>query len=111
MTDDKPKTTLADGSPVTDDHRKLRIDGQQKGYVVLSAEERAKGFVEPVRYSYIHSMCGMKTTMGPTIAETFARDPNFYGGTFCSFCKTHFALEQFKWSDTEITVGTRSTGE
>jgi len=38
----------------TPDHRELRADGQQKAYVVLSAEERAKGFVRPVRRSYRH---------------------------------------------------------
>ena len=32
----------------------LRPDGQQKTYLVLSEEERAKGFVRPVRRSYIH---------------------------------------------------------
>lgn len=32
------RTTLTDGSPVTDDHRELNpVTGQQKGYVVLSA--------------------------------------------------------------------------
>ena len=35
-------TTLTDGSPVTPDHREIDpATGQQKGYVVLSAEERA----------------------------------------------------------------------
>lgn len=50
----KPETCLIDGSPVTDDHRNLKENGQQKGYVVLTEEERAKGFVQPVRDSYIH---------------------------------------------------------
>ena len=51
-----PKTTLTDGSPVTPEHRDIIEDGprkgQQKAYVVLSDEERAKGFVRPVRRSY-----------------------------------------------------------
>jgi hypothetical protein len=34
--------------------REDRGDGQQKGYVILSAEERRKGFVRPVRTSYRH---------------------------------------------------------
>lgn len=39
-------TTLTDGSPVTADHREINpTTGQQKGYVVLSDEERAKGYV------------------------------------------------------------------
>ena len=49
------KITLTDGSPVTDDHKEINIQtGQQKGYVVLSEEERAKGFIKPLRHSYIH---------------------------------------------------------
>ena len=58
-------TTLTDGSPVTPDHREIDpATGQQKGYVVLSAEERAKGFVRPVRQSYVHDKCGGVTRMG-----------------------------------------------
>jgi len=37
---DHSKTTLTDGSPVTEGHRELKANGQQKGYVVLSEEER-----------------------------------------------------------------------
>lgn len=51
---EEPKTTLTDGSPVTPDHTELKPNGQQKGYVVLSEEERAKGFVRPVRNKYKH---------------------------------------------------------
>lgn len=68
------KTTLTDGSPVTADHRDIDpATGQQRGYVVLSAEERAKGFVRPVRQSYVHQTCGGVTTMGLALAETYAR--------------------------------------
>lgn len=35
------ETTLTDGSPVTPDHREIDPStGMQKGYVVLTAEER-----------------------------------------------------------------------
>jgi hypothetical protein len=102
---DEPKITLADGSPVTEDHRELRPDGQQKGYVVLSAEERAKGFVRPVRKTYLHKPCGTVTTMGISIAETYARDPQFYSGTFCVNCGEHFPLDQFVWDGTDEQVG------
>lgn len=100
--DNMPDTTLTDGSPVTPDHRELKENGQQKGYVVLSEEERAKGFVRPVRDSYIHEKCGFVTTMGRALAETYARDPKFYGGTFCAICGTHYpvgANGQFVWTD------------
>lgn len=99
----EPETTLTDGSPVTPDHREINpATGQQKGYVVLSAEERAKGFIRPVRRSYIHEKCGTRTTMAQSIAETYARDPFFYGGTFCCGCGAHFPVGpngEFHWAD------------
>jgi len=154
----EPQTTLTDGSPVTDDHREIDPKtGMQKGYVVLSADERAKGFVRPVRRTYIHTGrsicgknrptkqghlggqidvcgfepghsgdcfqtfftmtqpeaaeaersqrrggCGGATTMGLALAETYARDPKFYGGTFCCNCGSHFPVGEqgeFEWED------------
>lgn len=111
MTDDvKPTTTLTDGSPVTPDHREIDpISGQQKGYVVLSEEERGKGFVRPVRHSYVHDKCGTLTTMGQALAETYARDPYFYSGTFCCGCRGHFPVGEdgeFTWDKTNEKVGT-----
>lgn len=107
---DKPKTTLTDGSPVTPDHREIDPrTGMQKGYVVLSAEERAKGFVRPVRRSYVHEKCGTVTTMGVALAETYARDPGFYSGTFCCGCGSHFPVGEngeFTWDGTAEKVGT-----
>lgn len=101
--EDKLQKTLTDGLPVTPDHRDLLPNGQQKGYVVLSAEERAKGFVQPVRRTYVHKKCGVATTMGLALAETYARDPSFYSGTFCVGCGTHFTFGQpdgdFLWDD------------
>lgn len=106
------KTTLTDGSPVTPDHREINpATGQQKAYVVLSAEERAKGFVEPVRTSYLHQACGTVTTMGRALAETYARQPEFYSGTFCCGCRNHFPVGEdgeFVWHGTTQKVGTRS---
>lgn len=98
------KTTLIDGSPVTADHREIQPSGMQKAYVVLSAEERAKGFVRPVRRTYVHDKCGVATTMGLALSETYARDPNFYNGTFCCGCGAHFPVGpdgEFKWDDGE----------
>lgn len=107
------KTTLTDGSPVTDDHREILTDGprsgQQKAYVVLSEEERAQGFIRPVRDSYVHQTCGAVTTMGRSLAETYARDPFFYSGTFCVGCGSHFPVGedgQFVWDGTAEKVGT-----
>jgi hypothetical protein len=94
---------LKAGTPVIDrSHTEIdSATGMQKDYIVLSAEERAKGFVKPVRRSYIHDPCGTLTTMGITLAETSARDPYFYSGTFCVGCKAHFDLSQFHWKDGE----------
>lgn len=159
---DRDQRTLTDGSPVTPDHRDLKPNGQQKAYVVLSEAERAKGFVRPVRDSYIHvgapgprfamrdltkseharydqygyvkyeeypkggticgkfwtkpeldriaKRCGSTTTMSQALAETYARDPSFYSGTFCSFCSKHFPVGEdgeFIWSDApDEKVGT-----
>ncbi len=66
---------------------------QAEAYLVLSTEERAKGFVRPVRRSYVHATylggCGAVTTMSQALAETYARDPGFYGGTYCVGCSKH----------------------
>ena len=100
ISDDKPKTCLTDGSPVTKNHRDIDpLTMQQKGYVVLCPEERAKGFIRPVRQSYIHKSCGSTTSMNLSLAETYARDPKFYSGTFCYNCQSHFPLSEFTWED------------
>ena len=109
----KEKICMTDGSPVAPDHREIDpTTGMQKGYVVLSEEERAKGFVRPVRRSYRHDKCGTVTTMGQALAETYARDPFFYSGTFCCGCGAHFPVGdkdfggEFTWDGTDERVGT-----
>jgi hypothetical protein len=105
-----PRTTLTDGTQVYPEHREIDPKtGMQAGYVVLAEEERAKGFVRPVRHSYIHIKCGTVTRMGQTLAETYARDPYFYSGTFCCGCGTHFPVGEngeFLWDKTNEKVGT-----
>jgi hypothetical protein len=110
---EEPRRTLADGTQIYPEHRRIIETGdragQQEGYVVLAEEERAKGFVRPVRRSYKHLKCGGITTMGQTLAETYARDPNFYSGTFCCHCGTHFPVGEsgeFVWQGTNEKVGT-----
>lgn len=99
------KVCLTDGSPVTDEHRGIKKNGQQKDYVVLCPDERAKGFVRPLRKSYVHIECGTVTTMAESIAETYARNPSFYSGTFCCGCGAHYPLSEFKWEGTDEIVG------
>lgn len=128
--------------------------GQHDIYLVLSEEERAKGFVRPVRRVYVHvgkkpkyttralteeekerykgfgyvlyeiypesespvcgkfwtnealhSGCGAATTMGQALAETYARDPKFYGATYCVGCKKHLPVGEFVWDGTDQKVG------
>lgn len=98
---------------------------QNEKYLVLSEEERAKGFVRPVRDTYIHvgklteletddgvpshtvrvGGCGRKTTMGRAIAETYAREPKFYGSTYCTHCRMHLPVAEFNWEGTDEVVG------
>ena len=106
------RTTLTDGRQVYPEHRNRIQDGPRKGqqqdYVVLAEEERAKGFVRQVRRSYKHLKCGVVTTMSQTLAETYARDPSFYSGTFCCGCGDHFPVGpngQFVWDGTDEKVG------
>lgn len=107
---DEPRKTLSDGTQIYPEHRTIDpTSGMQQGYVVLAEEERAKGYVRPVRRTYTHTKCGGVTTMGQTIAETYARDPFFYSGTFCVHCRAHFpvgAEGEFVWYGTQERVGT-----
>jgi hypothetical protein len=53
--------------------------------------------------------CGVKTTMARELAETFARSPGFYSGTFCCGCGEHLPVGErgeFVWDGTEERVGT-----
>lgn len=118
------KEQLVSGQPVPEDrsHTKIKPNGQQEDYVVLTPEERAKGFVRPVRRSYVHAGknptmdggvlvkrgeggCAALTKMSLAIAETYARDPKFYTGTFCVGCGTHLPLDEFVWEGTDEQVG------
>jgi hypothetical protein len=127
----EPKTTFSGGKDVVGDHKEIDpMTGQQKAYVVLSEEERLKGFVRSVRRKYVHTgvkqsgsydpdnmehrtavekgppPCGQVTIMAQDIAETFARDPGFYSGTYCAGCKTHLPLFEFTWEGTTEVMGT-----
>lgn len=150
---------LSGGKPVMQGYDEINPEtGQQKGYVVLTADERAKGFMRPVRTTYKHvgpsgptldlrdlndeereryaefgyvkfeeypeskssatgrywtqaqldkigGGCGAVTTMAQDLAETYAREPKFYGGTFCANCREHFPVDEFVWDGTDERVG------
>lgn len=53
--------------------------------------------------------CQAVTTMSQPIAETYARDPGFYGATFCSGCHQHHPVGEygeFVWEGADEMVGT-----
>lgn len=75
---------------------------QAAAYLVLSEDERAAGFVRPVRETYLHDTCGTETRMSRDIAETYAREPGFYGATYCAACRMHRPVGadgEFAWPD------------
>jgi len=103
------KVCTISGKPPDPDYAELHNapqpilnNGQHSDYYVLCPEERAKGFVRPVRRTYIHDKCHASTSMGLALAETYARDPKFYGATFCCACGAHFPVAEFKWEDGEV---------
>lgn len=168
MTDKTPKVCTTDGLPPKYPHGTAGapkdinpLTGQHEAYWVLCEEERAKGFVRPVRDTYIHvgpegpkyptrdltieehskydkygyvqfeaypepnsvvgrywtqqdldrigKGCGARTTMGQALSETYARDPQFYGSTFCTACCAHFPVGEageFVWASDGTKVGT-----
>lgn len=115
--------------PVTDDRNDPRLGygvdsepiPQHEVYLVLSDDERAKGFVRPLRHTYVHwntkdgtpmpkvitstanlKGCGAATKMADAIAETYAREPKFYGATYCVGCKKHLPVSEFTWEDGSV---------
>ncbi len=82
---------------------------QHEIYLILSDEERAKGFVRPLRRAYLHTRgerpCGALTTMGLALCETYARDPRFYGATYCARCRMHLPVADFVWDEDGQAVG------
>jgi hypothetical protein len=155
MSEQEPAMCTTSGRPV-DEVRAEQTEtvGQHKDYIVLCPDERAKGFVRPVRTKYTHvgnrpqnptreltadekerygqfgyvqyeeyppsetsvtgrfwtqqqlkSGCGVTTYMGTALAETYARDPKFYGATFCVHCNRHLPVAEFVWEGTDERVG------
>lgn len=127
---------------------------QSEVYLVLSEEERQKGFVRPYRDTYIHcgerpryplrdlteeervrhagsnyskfeaypeseaptvgsywtearlnGGCGTVTSMGRALSETYARNPRFYGATYCVGCSMHKPVAEFRWTADNAVVG------
>lgn len=103
---DRSKLCTTDGrSPEAARASQTNETGQHASYIVLCDSERAKGFVRPYRDRYQHTTCGGVTTMGRSLSETYARDPGFYGATFCCRCNAHHPVAEFVWTADGQQVG------
>jgi len=100
LTDDPSDPGLTHGA----DPEGTRVP-QAEAYLVLSQEERANGFVRPLRRSYRHVVCRSVTTMSLPLAGTYAREPGFYGATYCVTCARHAPVSEFRWDGTDEVVG------
>lgn len=77
-------------------------------YWVLPDEERSKGFVRPIRNAYRHTRCGGATKIHTAIAETLARDPEFYLYLYCATCCRDYPAGkegEFVWYTSGEKVG------
>lgn len=57
----------------------------------------------------INKGCGVVTRMNRVLSETYARQPTFYGATFCVGCGKHLPVGpdgEFVWVDDYERVGT-----
>lgn len=119
--------TTSGESPAQVRAKQTNETGQHESYIVLCEEERQKGFVRPYRDAYRHvgrlkrdnaasdagvheiyqreGGCGTVTTMGRALSETYARDPEFYGATFCCGCNRHLPVSEFVWTADGQQVG------
>ena len=86
-------TTTSDPTDPRLTHGVDDADGPPKAqaevYLVLSEEDRARGFMRPLRRAYWHTTCRLTTTMNQAIAETYATNPYFYWATYCAPCGLH----------------------
>lgn len=83
------------------DYGNKRPDGQHERHPTNTDGE----YVAPVRTKYIHSKCGVETVVGSVIAETYAKNPTFYGRTFCVGCHDYFPISEFNWSRDRVQLG------
>lgn len=82
------------------DYGNKKPDGQHEHHPVNLEGE----VVRPYRDTYTHNTCRVATKMPVGCAETYQRNPKFYGTTFCVGCHDYFPVGEFKWND-GVTVG------
>ena len=69
-------------------------DGSFKGGTYVTQEE-----FDAWENSEFIGGCGTKTLIAREIAETYARNPKFYGATWCMGCGKHIQVTEFIWDD------------
>lgn len=77
------------------DYGEKQQDGQYENYPTVDEGE----FEQKPRKTYIHQDCGKATTMSAELAESVARDPTYYGKTFCAECGEHVPVDEVEWED------------
>lgn len=89
-----------------EEHRRYHMYGYAKAEDYPPEREPLVGrFWTQVDLNAVGRGCGTITTMGPALAETYARDPKFYGATFCCACRGHFPVAEFRWTADNTEVG------
>lgn len=96
-----PRHPLRDLTP--DEQTRFHDSGYVKFEAYPDSESPMTGrFWTQGQLDSINKGCGAETTMGLPIAETYARNPGFYGETFCAVCGSHFPIGrdgEFVWAD------------
>lgn len=98
-----PKYPLRD---LTAEEREHWPDEDYASYEKYPPAETALGrFWTQAELDAVGKGCGMVTTMGRAIAETYARQPvGFYGATYCCGCRRHLpvgAQGEFTWVEAD----------
>lgn len=88
--------TDGEGPPPDDfDYGEKGEDGQYENYPTIDEGE----FEQPVRRTYRHEECDTTTSMREDIAESVARDPEYYSKTFCHGCGKHVPVDEVHWEE------------
>ena len=92
-----------------------KIDHAAAGYVCFEPypEDDAPLVGRFWTQQQLDSGCGVVTTMGLQIAETYAVNPSYYGKTFCCGCKDYFpvgAEGEFTWIEPDGTENGERVG-
>lgn len=80
------------------DYGKKLPDGQHERHPVKDDGK----FIRPIRTAYMHEKCSTITHAPEKVAETIARDPQFYGKMSCAHCGEYFrcgGFGEFVWLD------------